>query len=554
MALPRGPLNSSSSTTPNLAGGVYNAVPPAPADTQECALQLDANGNLKVVQEAGGVASIVQIEDTSGNALNSNGSGALNVAVVSGGGSNASVGVNGAVSPLSSTQVGGSDGTNLQSLQVDGSKNLKTVVNAALPAGTNVIGHVIADTGSTTAVTGNVIVVQPTGASLHTVIDSGSTTAVTGNVTVVQSTGTNLHTVIDSGTVTAVTSITNPVTVSGNSASGAAKSGNPVQIGSVFNTTQPTVTTGQTVESQATSRGAQIVATGIDTFNATINTALPAGGNVIGHVIADSGSTTAVTQATAANLNATVVPGGSAIFEVSPTTAANTNANPFFNSITDGTTKVAVIAATTALKTDLSSVAGSATATGATGVQRVACSGTNAATLDAVTTVATTPANGLATLVSNVTTAPSLTTGQSVSVQGDYQGSLFVKPYRRGQTVAKATTITNSNVATTVLAAQAAGIFADISSFILTTTPVAGVVAQTVFTATLSDGTNSYIFDCDAGDTGSTTVPGTDPIGCNFCFNPPLPATSAATAWTVALSVSTVTSHITVVAVLQKAS
>lgn len=120
-------------------------------------------------------------------------------------------------------------------------------ISAALPAGANVIGHVIVDGGSTTVVTGNVTVVQPTGTNLHTVIDSGtvttvsavtaitnalpagsnvighviadsgSTTAVTGNVTVVQPTGTNLHTVIDSGTlttvstVTAVTSITNTV-------------------------------------------------------------------------------------------------------------------------------------------------------------------------------------------------------------------------------------------------------------------------------------------------------------------------------------------------------
>ncbi len=39
----------------------------------------------------------------------------------------------------------------------------------------------------------------------------------------------------------------------------------------------------------------------------SIGTALPAGTNVIGHTIIDTGSTTAVTQATASNLNATVV-------------------------------------------------------------------------------------------------------------------------------------------------------------------------------------------------------------------------------------------------------
>jgi hypothetical protein len=83
-----------------------------------------------------------------------------------------------------------------------------TAITNALPAGSNVIGHVIADTGSTTAVTGNVTVTQATGTNLHTVIDSGTTT-------VTQATGTNLHTVVDSGTITALTSITNPVAVTG---------------------------------------------------------------------------------------------------------------------------------------------------------------------------------------------------------------------------------------------------------------------------------------------------------------------------------------------------
>jgi hypothetical protein len=96
-------------------------------------------------------------------------------------------------------------------------------VNAALPAGSNVIGHVIHDSGSTTAVTGNVTVVQPTAANLN-------------------------------------------ATVVGAAASGASKAGNPVQIGGVFNTTQPTVTNGQAVEVQATARGAQIVAPGVDNF------------------------------------------------------------------------------------------------------------------------------------------------------------------------------------------------------------------------------------------------------------------------------------------------
>lgn len=75
--------------------------------------------------------------------------------------------------------------------------------------------------------------------------------------------------------------------VEGRAASAAAKAGNPVQVGGVFNTTQPTVTTGQAVELQATARGAPIVATGIDTFNVTVNAALPTGANVIGALSAN---------------------------------------------------------------------------------------------------------------------------------------------------------------------------------------------------------------------------------------------------------------------------
>ena len=82
---------------------------------------------------------------------------------------------------------------------------------------------------------------------------------------------------------------------------------------------------------------------------------------------------------------------GSAIVEVSPTTAANTNANPFFTSITDGTTKAAVIAGTTALKTDLSSVAGTATVTSASGVQRVGIAGNGNVALDGTAAAGTSP-------------------------------------------------------------------------------------------------------------------------------------------------------------------
>jgi hypothetical protein len=91
--------------------------------------------------------------------------------------------------------------------------------NSPLPAGTNVIGHVVVDSGAITV----------------------------------------------SGTVTANQG-TSPWTIQGDSASGASKAGNPVQIGGVFNTLVPIVSSGQTVEAQFTKFGSQIVATGADNF------------------------------------------------------------------------------------------------------------------------------------------------------------------------------------------------------------------------------------------------------------------------------------------------
>lgn len=56
------------------------------------------------------------------------------------------------------------------------------------------------------------------------------------------------------------TKLTAPLSVNGSVASGASDSGNPVKGGGVFNTTQPTVTTGQRVDQQMTNRGEALVA------------------------------------------------------------------------------------------------------------------------------------------------------------------------------------------------------------------------------------------------------------------------------------------------------
>jgi len=106
--------------------------------------------------------------------------------------------------------------------------------------------------------------------------------------------------------------------------------------------------------------------------------------------------------------------------------ATNSVTNGTFIEITDGTTKAGVIATTTALKTDMSSVAGTATSTAAAGIQKVGISGATGVTLDAVITAATAPANAIASLSVYQATQPSLTTGQSVALQNDSAGNLQI--------------------------------------------------------------------------------------------------------------------------------
>jgi hypothetical protein len=184
---------------------------------------------------------------------------------------------------------------------------------------------------------------------------------------------------------------------------------------------------------------------------------------------------------------------------------------------------------------------------GSNTIGKVDILGNAGATLDATIGAAAAPTNAIATLVVYNSTPPALTTGQSVAQQGNSAGDTFVKPYRRSETAPKATTIASTTTATAVVTAPASGFYADISSLFISVTPAASTAL--VFTATLSDGTASYIFDMD---TGTVAAPAGAPI--NITFNPPLKATTAATQWTIALNVATVTVHITTVATLNTAS
>lgn len=222
LSMPTG-YKKNPATVPNeIASGVYNASAPTLSDGDQAPLQLDTNGKLIVSATFSGSISGNAAAGPTGAAVpasadyiginvggNLVGVSASNPLPISGtiSASNPSVSTTGTAIPASATMIGASDGTNLDALKVesaanpnlrvgiysganettvtasnalkvDGSAVTQPVSNAgtfavqvssALPAGTNVIGHVIADSGSTTAVT------QATAASLNaTVVGTGT--------------------------------------------------------------------------------------------------------------------------------------------------------------------------------------------------------------------------------------------------------------------------------------------------------------------------------------------------------------------------------------------
>lgn len=186
-------------------------------------------------------------------------------------------------------------------------------------------------------------------------------------------------------------------------------------------------------------------------------------------------------------------------------------------------------------------IGGTIAGNSAAGVQKVGVvGGASAASVDAPMATGTSPINGFGIIETYRNAAPAPTSNQTVGIQADSGGSLFVHNFRRSQTVCQPTTIASSSAATTIITAQAASTFADITNLIVTVTPAA--TTDLAFTATLTDGTNSFIYDMDTGALATATA---DPVGVNINFNPAMPATTAATAWTLQLSSASVTVHIT---------
>lgn len=114
-----------------------------------------------------------------------------------------------------------------------------------------------------------------------------------------------------------------------------------------------------------------------------------------------------------------------------------------------------------------------------------------------------------------------VTNGQAVNTMSDAVGRrVVVQGAPRELVSARATTITSSTSPVTCVTAAGSGVFTDITSLTVTNGSV------TATTVTLSDGTSSFVYNCSGG--GGITIP----------FNPPLPATTANTAWTLTCGTS----------------
>lgn len=149
------------------------------------------------------------------------------------------------------------------------------------------------------------------------------------------------------------------------------------------------------------------------------------------------------------------------------------------------------------------------------------------------------------------TTVPAPTAAQTVGLQVGPNASLIVQPFRRSQT-GVATGSIASTTAATMIAAGGTGVYNDITELVLSESAASTLAYITV---NVSDGTNTYKFGwytdyvstLSAADGGGTT-----PVV--ITFNPPLPATSSATAWTIALSAADATIQYTVEYVKQTAN
>lgn len=223
----------------SLAGGQYNSSLPTLTTGQQVSLQVDVNGRLLI-----------------------SGSFALS--------NDTNYGTVGASTLRTAAQVGNATGGADFNAGATGAQTLRTVANQGAPN--------TAANGWFTKVTDG---------TNTAAVKAASTAAVATDPSLVIAISPNSPIPTGSNVIGSVNQASAPWQFVGNIASGSADSGNPLKIGGVFNTTQPTVTTGQRVDAQMTARGSLIIATGVDPLN--IN-------NITGTISLPTGAATSANQ------------------------------------------------------------------------------------------------------------------------------------------------------------------------------------------------------------------------------------------------------------------
>jgi hypothetical protein len=337
-------------------------------------------------------------------------------------------------------------------------------------------------------------------ASVPVVLTAAQVSTLTplSSVTVTQATGTNLHAVVDSGTLTAVTAITNALPAGSNVI------GHVItDTGSTTAVTGTVTVTGGLTDTQLRASAVPVTAVltaGSAVIGHVINDASSA---VIGHVITDTTSTTAVTQATAANLNAAVVGTGTA------------------GSAAGGVLTVQGVASMTKLLVtpdansaiNLAQVNGTTTVNGGSAAGILAVGGPNA------TNVAITgnPVNNGAQAVSSENAA--VTTARQVQLVADLVGKLIVLPYANPENFVSGaiTSAMTGTTSTSLIAAPASGLRNYITQI-------------TVSNAHATVGTDVVIQDGSGGTTLYTIPAAAVYGGATLSFPTPLRQPTTATA------------------------
>jgi len=132
--------------------------------------------------------------------------------------------------------------------------------------------------------------------------------------------------------------------------------------------------------------------------------------------------------------------------------------------------------------------------------------------------------------IGRTTNPTAVTDGQVANVMTDKMGRLVVvNQHHRNLVSSQATTITSSVTATTIIAAGGASVFRDISHLSITNG------SATATTVTLLGATGNFIWNVPAGG------------GFMQNFDPPLPATTANTAWTITCGTSVASVYVNTV-------